>query len=236
MIAVTFALPAESSAFIRRLKNIKRDGTTVRGKLKHRTPNTEHRTPNICVLHTRVGAANCADRVARFLREEKPQLLIASGFCGGTNDELQPGDLVIDENKSDAELSRKARAILPDAVVGQIHSTDRIIDPAADRYQIGREHGAIAIDMETDTIARFCAEKSTPMLALRAVSDSPIAPLPMPPRVLFDIEKQRTKFFLLFSYIVRKPASVIHLARFARQVMHTKSKLADALCAVIPAL
>jgi nucleoside phosphorylase len=245
MIVVTFALPAESSAFIRLLTNVARDGAVVRGELKHRTSlqavgstkpdaNVGHRTPNVWVLHTGVGAAKCEERLGNFLRNETPELLIASGFCGGTTDQLHPGDLVIADNASD--LSKKARAILPGAVVGKIHSADRIIDPAADRYEIGREHGAIAIDMETETIARICAKKSIPLLALRVVSDSPAAPFPMPPSVLFDIEKQRTNFFLLFSYIARNPLSGITLAQFAKQIAHAKTKLADALCAVILAL
>jgi nucleoside phosphorylase len=231
MIVVTFALPAESSAFIGSLKNVTRDGAVVRGDLQHRTSNIQHPTSNIQVLHTGVGAKECENRLQEFLRREKPQLLIASGFCGGTKDELHPGDLVIADDASD--LSKKVRAILPGAVVGKIHSTDRIIDPAADRYEIGREHGAIAIDMETETIARLCAERSIPVLALRVISDSPAAPFPMSPNVLFDIEKQRTNFFVLFSYIARNPPSAIRLARFAKQIARAKWKLAHALCAVI---
>jgi hypothetical protein len=272
MIVVTFALPAESSAFIRSLKNVKRDGAVLRGNLP-RASNLERRRLDvpyplpqgeeearrgcfgnqggrpyapapgegkydlqngICVLHSGVGAAKCAERLGNFLRDEKPQLLIASGFCGGTKDELHPGDLVIADNASD--LSKKARAILPGAVVGKIHSADRIVDPAADRYEIGREGGAIAIDMETETIARLCAEKSIPMLALRVISDSPSAPFPAPPNVLFDIEKQRTDFFGLLGYIARNPMSAIYLARFSRQIFHAKTKLADALILVISAL
>jgi Phosphorylase superfamily len=245
MIVVTFALPAESSAFIRSLKNVRRIGPVVRGELKHPTSlravgstkpeaNIEHRTSKVCVLHTGVGAAKCEERLGNFLRRETPELLIASGFCGGTKDELHPGDLVIADNVSD--LSKKMSAILPAAIVGKIHSADRIIDPALDRYEIGREHGAIAIDMETETIARFCAERSIPVLALRVVSDSPTAPFPIPPTVLFDIEKQRTDFFLLLSYIARNPAAAIHLARFAKQIAGAKGKLANTLCAVIRAL
>ena len=224
MIVVTFALPTESSAFIRSLKNVKRDGAVARGDL-------EHRTSNICVLHTGVGAVKCEERLGNFLRHEKPELLIASGFCGGTNDELQPGVLVIADNAS--EPSQQARAILPGAVFGKIHSADRIIDLAADRYEIGREHGAIAIDMETETIVRLCAKRSIPVLVLRVVSDSPAAPFPMPPSVLFDIEKQRTNFLLLLSYVARNPASAYDLARFARQIARAKRKLRDALCAVL---
>jgi len=227
MIVVTFALPTESSAFIRFLKNVRRDGAVVRG-------NVEHRTLDICVVHTGVGAATCEERLGNFLRAETPELLIASGFCGGTTDELHPGDLVIADNAS--ELSQKARAILPGAVVGKIHSADRIVDPAVDRYEIGREHGAIAIDMETKTIIRLCVERSIPVLAMRIVSDSPAAPFPAPPNVLFDMEAQRTKFTALVAYLARDPASAVRLAQFSQQITRAKTKLADALCAVIHAL
>jgi nucleoside phosphorylase len=200
MIAVTFALPAESSAFIRLLKGIKRDGAILRGTL-------ENRTPDVCVLHTGVGASECEKRVGKFLRDERPQLLIASGFCGGTSDELHPGDLVIADNASEPTLLAKARVTLPTARIGKIHSADRIIDPASDRYAIGRAHGAVAVDMETETVARLCAAESIPVLALRVVSDSTRAPFPAPPNVLFDIEKQRTDFSRLLGYIARNPAS-----------------------------
>jgi nucleoside phosphorylase len=229
MIAVTFALPAESSAFIRLLKSIKRDGTILRGTL-------ENRTSEVCVLHTGVGASKCEERVGNFLRDERPQLLIASGFCGGTSDELHPGDLVIGNNVSEPTLLTKARATLPNAKIGKIHSAERIIDATADRYAIGREYDAVAIDIETETIARLCSAESIPMLALRVVSDSPAAPFPAPPNVLFNIEKQRTDFSRLLSYIARNPASAITLAQFSKQIGHAKTELADALIAVLGTL
>jgi nucleoside phosphorylase len=229
MTVVTFALPAESSAFIRLLKGIRRDGAILRGTL-------ENRTNEVCVLHTGVGASTCEKRLGNFFRAEKPQLLIASGFCGGTSDELRPGDLVIADNASEPTLLAKARVTLPNARIGKIHSADRIIDPAADRYAIGREHGAVAVDMETETVARLCAAESIPMLALRVVSDSPGAPFPAPPNVLFDIDKQRTDFSRLLSYIARNPASALSLAQFSSQIARAKTKLANALSAVMAVL
>src|SRR5438045_8450222 len=87
MIVVTFALPTESSAFIRFLKNVRRDGAVVRG-------NVEHRTSDICVVQTGVGAAKCEERRGNFLRADRPEVLMASGFCGGSTDGLNPGGLV----------------------------------------------------------------------------------------------------------------------------------------------
>ena len=236
MIAVTFALPAESSAFIRVLKGVRREGAVVSGNIGHRTLNTERRMQNLCVLHTGVGKTKSAERLGNFLSNEKPDLLIASGFCGGTNEELHPGDLVLGQNASDPVLLQKSRETLSGAIVGKIHSADRIIDRAADRYAIGRQHKAVAVDMETETIARLCANESIPMLALRVVSDSPNAPFPVPHNVLFDIEKQRTDFSLLWSHILRKPSSAVQLARFSKQISIAKTSLADALVAVLRAI
>src|SRR2546430_14475874 len=101
---------------------------------------------------------------------------------------------------------------------------------------MGREPGPIGIDMKTKTITRLCAEKSIPVLALREISDPPAAPFPAPPNVLFDIEAQRTKFTALVAYLARDPASAVRLAQFSQQITRAKTKLADALCAVIHAL
>src|SRR5207244_9945406 len=115
-------------------------------------------------------------------------------------------------------------AVCPAVVVCKIHAAALIVEPAVYRYEIGRKHGAIAIDMETKTIARLCAERSIPVLALRVISDSPSAPFPAPPNVLFDIEKQRTDFLQLVSYIARNPISTIRLIEFSKQVALAKSK------------
>src|SRR5207244_12673638 len=127
-------------------------------------------------------------------------------------------------------------AVCPAVVVCKIHAAALIVEPAVYRYEIGRKHGAIAIDMETKTITRLCADRSIPVLALRVISDSPAAPFPAPPNVLFDIEAQRTKFTALVAYLARDPASAVRLAQFSQQITRAKPKLADALCPVIHAL
>jgi purine-nucleoside phosphorylase len=171
--------------------------------------------------------------LTEFLLCNKPNVIVSSGFCGGTSDELKPCDLVIAENFSDKELTKRAREILEEVVTGRIFSADRVIDPAADRYGIGREQGAAAIDMETATIARLCADFAVPMLALRVISDSPAAPFPAPPEVLFDVETQRTKLTSLFGHLARNPKAVAQLADFSKRITLVKTKLADALCTLL---
>jgi adenosylhomocysteine nucleosidase len=236
MIAVTFALPAESSAFRRRLRNRRRVGAVTYAELVTNKSETRNQISEIVVIHTGVGASECQKQLGTFLKNHRPSILISSGFCGGASDQVSPGQLFVAENYSDAELAQRARAAMPGMIAGKLFSADEVIDPATDRYAIGRKHGAMAIDMETEMIARICAAKNIPMLGLRVVSDSPAAPFPAPPNVLFDVEAQRTKFSRLLTHLAREPAAVVRLAKFSKQVAAAREKLAEALCAVIPVL
>jgi nucleoside phosphorylase len=231
MIVVTFALRAEGSAFVRKLTKTEHAGFIVRGELVNQTSNLTPQT--LSVVHTGVGADECRKRLGLFLASEQPRVVISSGFCGGTSDEVSPGDLVVAENYSDPSLARTALSTLAGAVSGKLYSASAVIDPALDRYGIGREHGAAAIDMETETIARMCAAKSIPMLGLRVVSDSPSRPFPAPPDVLFDVLAQRTNFSRLLGYVSRNPSTVIRLVDLSRQIAMARRKLAEALQAIV---
>ena len=74
MIAVTFALPSESCDFRRLLGG------------RHR---------EVKILHTGVGAAIARTRLEPFLDSQRFDFLISSGFAGGTDPSLRPGDLFL---------------------------------------------------------------------------------------------------------------------------------------------
>ncbi|MDQ2867652.1 MAG: hypothetical protein M3R59_04470 [Verrucomicrobiota bacterium] len=224
MIAVSFALPAESSAFLQRLEARRKTDSAICGRIGK---------VEVGVCHTGVGAQRAIEQLGAFLAQTKPSLLISSGFCGGTVDGLAPGDLVLATGASAADLFSRAEKLLPNAHTGKIHSAQTVVDPAADRYAIGREHYAIAVDMETDAIAQLCRERAMPLLVLRAISDSPAAPFPAPPSVLFNIETQRTKFADLLAHLARNPATILRLAQFSKQVAMARTKLADALSTLV---
>ena len=72
MIVVTFALPAESSAFIALLQNQAR----LRSAGFERITGTLH-GQRICVMHTGVGEKSTRARLGHFLKEEMPTSLSA---------------------------------------------------------------------------------------------------------------------------------------------------------------
>src|ERR1043165_10154950 len=102
IVAGTFALRAESSEFLRRLRaktELERNGLkVVRGNAGHRM---------VEVLHTGVGEKVCVERVGKFLHDQQFDLLISTGFAGALNDELQPGDLLLAKNFSTIDLNER---------------------------------------------------------------------------------------------------------------------------------
>jgi len=92
------------------------------------------------------------------------------------------------------------------------------------------------VDMETEFIARACAEHGVPLVSLRAISDTARQPLPAPPHVLFDLENQRTKIMRLVQYFCKHPTRLRELIRFASQIARARETLTEALVAVATAL
>jgi nucleoside phosphorylase len=229
--AVTFALPAESSEFLRRLDNKLCTGRNairiIRGTLDDR---------EIEVLHTGVGEKVCSQRVGKFLEDQEFKFLISAGFAGALNDELRVGDLLFARNFSTLDLTeRQSFPSLP------IHQADlltlpALIDSSEERNEIARSTDAAAVDMETEFIARACAEHGIPLLSLRVITDTPGEPFPAPPKILFDIERQRTHLLKLAGFLLAHPNKIPRLIEFARRIARAQKILATALVDVIRTL
>ena len=226
MVAVTFALPVESSDFVQLLTKryvVSRDGIeTVRG--------TIHGLP-VAVVHSGVGASVARDSIASFFRRDQADYLISAGFAGALDAELKLGDLLIAENYSSRELLESPHLRLDQTSIylADIVSTPAIIETKAERETLAKETGAAAVDMETQSIAAACAERKVPMMSLRAISDTADEPFPAPAKVLFDVKRQRTPGARLAFYLATHPAAVSRLKLFAKLIAETRKRLTGAL-------
>jgi nucleoside phosphorylase len=245
MIAVTFALPAESSGFLRRLRDkshTERDGVrTIRGKIEDRA---------IEVLHTGIGEKVCRQRLGKFLsarrmagrirggeQDQQFDCLISAGFAGALDNDLKIGDLLLAENFSTVHLS-EALASLSDLHIhiANLLTVPALIDSPEERNKLALTSGAVAADMETEFIARACAACGIPLLSLRVISDTPHNRLPAPANVLFDIERQQTRMLKLATHLLAHPSRVPRLVHFASRIAHARKILANALVAVLRSL
>ncbi len=226
MIAVTFALPAESSEFICLLQNRAR----LRSAGIERITGTLH-GQSVCVMHTGVGEKSTRARLGSFLEGQTPGLLISAGFAGALRETMQVGDLLLAENFSTAALLANARAALSEnqIAVTSLTTAHAVIDSVDTRRQIRDATGAAAVDMETEFIAELCAARGIPMLSLRAITDTPSSPFPCPPHVLFNMERQKTEFAPLFWYLLTRPAAIVRFISFAQNITKSRHALTSAL-------
>lgn len=230
MIAITFALPAESSRFIAPVRDKRRtacgDTGIIYGEINQRP---------IAIFHTGVGRKACQANIDDFLRIEHPDFLISSGFAGGMREDLCAGDLFLAENFSDRQLLFSAQKILASrrAHSAKLFTSMSIIDSVTERNEVARKASAAAVDMETEIIARACATRGIRMLSLRVISDSLHQPLPAPTGVLFDVERQKTDFRKLITHTFKHPTALWRLVAFTQRIAAARSALADALITLL---
>jgi nucleoside phosphorylase len=228
-IAVTFALPAESSEFLRRLGNKSRayrNGISiVRGTSGHRS---------IEVIHTGVGGNVCRQRIGKFLENQQFDFLISAGFAGSLNHELQVNDLLVAKNLSTVDL-KHPQSSLSNVSIHAVNmlTVPALIDSGEERERLAGESGASAVDMETEFIARACAAHGIPLLALRVITDTPTQPFPAPPSVLFDIQQQRTHIAVLAKFFLAHPKRMPGVVQFARRIARARKTLSDALVQIM---
>ena len=231
MIAITFALPTESQEFLHSLSNKSRGDRngipTTRGKIDDRA---------IEVLHTGVGENVCRQRMAKFLHDQHFDYLISAGFAGALNDQLQPGDLLLAKNFSTVRPNKDFFLSSLPIHVADLLTVPGLIDSREERNRLALTSGAVAVDMETEFIARACAAHGLPVLSLRVISDTPRELFPAPTDVLFDIERQQTQMLKLATYFFAHPHRVPRLVQFARRIARARKVLADALVALVHGL
>jgi adenosylhomocysteine nucleosidase len=220
MIAITFALRAES--------------TQLAAQLREKKINDRR----IVIWHTGVGQKHCLLRMNQLLEAKRPDFLISSGFAGGVREDLKVGDLILAENFSDRQLLAKAEQILAGGKVRavKIFTSATIVDSIADRNEIARANNAAAVDMETAVIADVCARHGVRMLSLRVITDSLQDPLPVPPPVLFNIDRQQTDFATLLRYLLRHPGATRRLLTFSGQIARARAVLTNATVALLERL
>ena len=217
MIAVAFALPTESSNFRKLLA-------------ARATADDEE----VHVVHTGVGELASRRGIQEFLATHSPRLLISSGFAGALTNELQVGDVLLAQNFTTPECLERSRALLgSNARVGVLATASAITDSPNERSALAARTSATAVDMETGFIAEACRGASIPIIALRVISDTPAAPMPAPPHVLFDVEAQKTRPTALALHLLKHPGSLLRLIAFGRQIATARERLTAALAVLV---
>ncbi len=212
-VVVTFAVPDESRAF---------------AAVSDRGP--------VLTMHTGVGnSPGGRRRLGDVLDEDEPRLVISAGYAGALRPDLRVGDLVLGENFSDPGLLAAARTLLADEPchVGQFLTQNAVAETAAAKAALHTATGALAVDMETEWIAKACARSGVPLLALRVISDAAGQSFPVPNAVLFDAVRQRPRYAALPAWLLLHPWRIVPFVRFVRGLGPARTRLGRALTRLV---
>ncbi|MCC2640546.1 MAG: nucleoside phosphorylase [Nitrospira sp.] len=133
----------------------------------------EHNGHTIRLCLSGMVPAVSKERVDRFLDSQKLDLMICSGLAGALKPHIHIGELIVQSENSRliavAEQALKRQSI-PFHVGPLVTVSLPVLTPAA-RRALAATTPAIAVDMESQTIATLCKQRNIPCLAIKGVSD-----------------------------------------------------------------
>ncbi len=113
-------------------------------------------------------------RVTRFLDSEKLDLMLCCGLAGAMRADIEVGSLIV--QSADPSLVQAAETALKQRDipyhVGPLVTVATPVLTSSARRELAATSGAIAVDMESQTIAGLCRERGIPCLAMKGISDS----------------------------------------------------------------
>jgi nucleoside phosphorylase len=113
------------------------------------------------------------DRVHRFLDTQQLDFMLCSGLAGALQPHIKIGDIIV--QSPDQSLVLKAESALKERDIpfhtGPLVTVAQPALNGAARRALGASSGAIAVDMESQTIQALCKDRGIPCLALKGVSD-----------------------------------------------------------------
>jgi len=208
MILVCFAMRDEARTFLKRVRGMS----------------------NVQVLLTGIGRRNAEKTVGAAVAQQRPDLVLSSGFAGGLDPQLPQGALVFDASPElqPAFLSIHARR-------ARFHCADRIAATSSEKESLRSVTGADVVEMESQAIASLCRGQRIPCATLRIILDTAERNLPMDFNKYAD-SNQKLQIWKLLRDLALSPGKVGPLLCFQRECVEMSERLSDALCEVIKLL
>jgi adenosylhomocysteine nucleosidase len=209
----------------------------------------------VLLAWTGMGRQQAEAGVEAVLARYEVTAVISIGYSGALEARLEVGDLVLasdlmgitDPGGCEIEptvypanqgLLRKAtealRATPLRVVLGPTVTAPGIIATPAGKQDLGRQTGAVAVDMESYWVARVASERNLPFLAVRAISDGQEDLLPPLDQILDADGKPGAR--RLAAHLIREPSSLVALVKLARNSGRARRALTTAVACTVAAL
>jgi adenosylhomocysteine nucleosidase len=195
-----------------------------------------------------VGAGNRARTAALVAGAlQRTNCLVSFGIAGALSPSLRSGDVIVTgevigaEGRWQAEppfrdgISALARDI--GAYQGPVLATAGILATLAEKRRAWAETSALAVDLESDVVARAAADAGIPFVVVRTIADGPLRALP--PAALIPLAADGTpRLGRVMASVLRRPrqlANLIGLACETRRALLALEMPAQALHGLLAA-
>lgn len=158
--------------------------------------------------------------------------IVSFGVAGGLAPSLQPGTCVVGSAilsnggrmLTDREWSRELLLAIPNSVHGPLMGVAQPIAHPDDKRALFLKTGAIAVDMESHTVARVAAEHGISMVAVRVITDPALRALP---RVALAAMRGNgtTDIVAMIRSVMKRPGELPALARTALDAWAARASL-----------
>lgn len=185
--------------------------------------------PSLLVVVAGVGSSRWK-KALQWLRSQGFPLrsLLSAGFAGGLSPDLGPGDVVqANQILSGSEQWQAAECHLSGARTGAMLTTSHLVATVEEKKELREQSGAMAVDMESATAARFCADEGVPFHCLRAISDD--AGTAVSPKLLPVLSGESISLWQCIRTIVPRPGLWPEVWRMAKSSGLAAKKLSVSL-------
>ena len=165
------------------------------------------------------GRPEVAYRQAQALLAAGARSLVSFGIAGGLADGLPAGTLLVAAGIVCDEAVYPAAsdcALLIGAQVAMIYGGVTIAATIAQKKEIAKQTGALALDLESGPVARVAAAADVPFIAIRAIADP--AWKALPPAALLELGIDgRPQLAAVFRSVALNPLQIPSLIATARE-------------------
>lgn len=239
-IVFVFALPVEANGLVDHLTDaVKTQGP---GFIEHAGYLAGRR---VAVIESGVGrdAARRATQAA--LKLHQPAWVISTGFAGALSSELRRGhivmaDRVVDTHQNQFELGMRmdqdSIAASASLHVGTVVTVDQLIRSREEKERLGKDHQAIACDMETVAVVQACQEAKTRLMSVRIITDALDDELPKEIERLLDQKTMASMLGAAAGAIVKRPSSLKDMWKLQEEALKATDRLARFLASLLDQL
>lgn len=232
-IGIVCALPIEIAAFLDRCQHVKK---YTGGDFQFR--GGFYDGIRIAVVESGMGFARARRATQSLVDGHAPRWLLSCGFAGALRPDIPIGSIVVADSIVDQhEQSLKIDLHMPadparGLFVGRLLTADELVRTVASKKQLGEQHSALAVDLESLAVAQVARENKIRFLAVRVISDDLSADLP--PEILSVVGATGSvRLGAAIGALWKRPAAAKDMWQMREQAQSAATRLATFLDGVV---